>query len=81
MNTAINYVAPPLFMPTFRWLRAVVVLAVLAVATLGSSARIGGEVNAALQIQGARTISIVLLATPFVVALRTRRSTAPSGET
>jgi hypothetical protein len=81
MNVAINHVAAPLFMSTFRWLRAVVVLAVLAVATLGSSARIGGEVNAALQMQGAHTISIVLLATPFVVALRTRRSTAPSGAT
>jgi hypothetical protein len=81
MNAPINHVAPPLFVPTYRWLRAVVVLAVLAVATLGSFARIGGEVNAALQMQDARTIAVVFLATPLVVALCMRRPVAPSAET
>jgi hypothetical protein len=56
----------------FTWLRAVVVLGTIAIATIGSSARIGGEMNAALQAPGARAMVILLLATPLALAFRHR---------
>jgi hypothetical protein len=79
MPAAISHLAPRLFVPTITWLRAVAVLAVLAVATLGSSARIGGEMNAALQMQSTRTFAIALLAAPIVLAFRSSRSPAQPG--
>lgn len=54
----------------FVWLRAMVVLAVVAIATVGSSARVSGEMNAALQTPGAHTIAILLLAAPLALAFR-----------
>ncbi len=75
-----QYLVPSRVLPSVRLLAAIAVLGFLAVASAGSSARVSGEVNAALQTQGARTVALVLIATPIVLALRSRPTPATTIE-
>ncbi len=55
-----------------RYAAAVVFLAVVAVASAGQSARVGGEVSAVLQNPGTRPVAAMLLATPLLLSMRKR---------
>lgn len=77
MPSFIQNIAPSRALASLRWLAAIAVLGFLAVAFAGPSARV---VNAALQTQGARAVALVLLATPIVLALRSRPTRATTIE-
>jgi hypothetical protein len=62
-----------------RYAAAVVFLAVIAVASAGQSARVGGEVGAMLQNPGTRPVVAVLLAAPLLLSMRRRNATAKAG--
>jgi hypothetical protein len=51
---------------------AVLFLVIIAVASAGQSARVGGEVSAALQNAGTRPVMAVLIATPLLLSMRKR---------
>lgn len=59
-----------------RYAAAVVFLAVVAIASAGQSARVGGEVSAMLQNPGTRPVIAVLLATPLLLSVGRRRALA-----
>jgi hypothetical protein len=59
-----------------RYAAAVVFLAIIAVASAGQSARVGGEVSAMLQNPGMRPVAAVLLAAPILLSLRKRSAAA-----
>jgi hypothetical protein len=62
-----------------RYAAAVVFLAVIAVASAGQSARVGGEVSAMLQNPGTRPVATVLLAAPLLLSMRRRSAAAKAG--
>ena len=72
MSTFAQHLACQRILPSFRWLAAVALLAFFTLASVGSSARVSGEMNAALQVPGARVFAVLLLAAPIVLALRSR---------
>lgn len=63
----------PILRSVLRHYLAAAFLAVMAIASFGQSARIGGETSAVLQMPAARTAAVVMLATPLVLGFARRK--------